>query len=314
MFEHFPIGRLFVPGKVIQIRRGLAIERIVFIEVQEHIRHVRVMLDFLYLDAGEHLKLGADWHDLGKKFVNSDYSRALRQVLGKKRQNVVTREKQVADFWGTLDEGKVTPTEAFGAFKSFVRSSKDGTGALTRHVTIWPHKDNPQKPDEVTRYDYQFDPPFGFHAADVEAIDLPASLSEFDQRYMLDLIHLHHSFQADKLVEAAAEHGEQIIHDLYSLMVCDHFGSGWADYVVQALEHGDLVERGSGMRFAEFELQAQGNVREIKRDEPHVLGQVTLIRDGQTLDLDVHYYVFDFHLDGAEEATRQPQAKRGRRK
>jgi hypothetical protein len=312
MFEKAPIGRLFVPGKVIQIRRGLCIERIVFVEVQEHIRHVRAMVDFLYPDACDRVRLGADWHDLGKKFLNHSYNRALQGVTGKKRKGFASRENQVKDFWGHLAEGEVTPKEAFRAFEWFVR--EDGSRELTSHVRIWPHKDNPERPDEVTRYDYQFDPPFGFHAAEVEATDLPADLADADRRYLLDLIHLHHSFQADKLVEAAAEHGEGIIHDLYRLMVCDHFGSGWAEHVAQVLEQGDVTERGSGMRFAEFELTLKSDVIQIKRDEPHVHGQIVLFHDGRTLDLDVHYFVFDFYLDGAEEAARQAQTKRGGRK
>jgi len=297
MYDKSPIGRLFVPGKVIQIRRGLPIERLVFIEVQEHIRHVRAMLDFLYPGASDNLRRGADWHDLGKRFLSYGYSQALRSVIGKKRKALTSRECQAKDFWGHLADGEVSPAEAFCAFKRFVR--KDGSGELTSHVKIWPHRDNPDHPNEVTRYDYQIDPPFGFHAADVEAADLPTDLPDAGRRYVLDLIHLHHSFQADKLVEAAAEHGEGIIHDLYRLMVCDHFGSGWAEHVTQTLEYGDLIARGSSMRFAEFELIAQGDVRQVKRDEPHVHGQITLLHNGQTLALDVHYFVFDFHLDGA---------------
>lgn len=312
MFTQAPIGRLFVPGKVIQIRHGRSVERIAFIEVQEHTRHVRAMLDFLYPDASDNLKYGADWHDLGKKFLSYGYSQALRSVIGRQRKDLTSREWQKKDFWGDLVEGEISPTEALCAFERFVR--KDGSGELTAHVKFWPHRDNPDQPNEVTRYDYQFDPPFGFHAADVEAIDLPADLSDTDRGYLLDLIHLHHSFQADKLVEAASEHGECIIHDLYRLMVCDHFGSGWAEHVAQTLEQGDMVARGSGMRFAEFEFVLQDDIRQIQRDKPHVHGQITLLHNGQTLDLDLHYFVFDFHMDGAEEVARQNQVKRGGRK
>jgi len=312
MFDKAPIGRLFVPGKIIQVRRGSAVERLAFIEVQEHVRHVRAMLDFLYPEASNRLKLGADGHDLGKKFLNSGYASELRAVIGRERRGIISRENQAEDFWGRFSEGEVTPIEAFDAFRRFVR--KNGNGELTFHAKIWPQRDNPDQPDEVTGYGYQFDPPFGFHAAEVEAEDLPAGLSNVEQHYLLDLIRLHHSFQADKLVEAAAEHGEAIIHDLYRLMVCDHFGSGWVERVVQTLERGDAIARGGGMRFAEFKLNEKDDACEMRRDEPHVHAQITLVHDGRELDMDVHYFVFDFHLNGAEEARGQAETKRGGRK
>ncbi len=314
MFDYSPIGRLFVPGKIIQIRRGHSIERIAFVEVQEHIRHVRRILDFLYPGAGQRLRLATECHDLGKKFLNWRYINALRSVVGSERAAQARHEQQANDFSGTLNEGDVSPYEAFAAYKVFLLPSKTRKGALGRRLTVWSHRDNPEKPEEVTSFDFRLEPPFGFHAAEVDDTDLPASIPKSDRGYVLELIHLHHSFQADRLVEAAAEHGEQVIHDLYSLMVCDHFGSGWADHVVQALEHGDQSARKGVMRFAEFDLQVQDSVREIRRDEPHVHGNVTLLHGLQTLELDVHYHVFDFHLDGAAEARRQSDTKQRRRK
>lgn len=313
MFEKAPIGNLFVPGKVIPIRHGSTIEHIAFIEVQEHVRHVKAIMDFLYPHADEKLRSAACCHDIGKKFLNNSYSLALQEIIGKNRKNLTKREQQLKDYWGQQVNGEITPTEAFLAFLDY--SLKTGEGGSKLHLKIWTHKDNLETTDETVRYSYKFDPPFSHHhAMDVGGKDLLQGPADVNQQYLLEMVHLHHSFQIDKIVEAAAEYGDAIITDLHHLMVCDHFGSQCAEQVVQFLENGEVFEWNSGMRFAEFEIIIKENILQIKREEPHIHGQITLVHDSRSLDLDVHYFVFDFHFDGAEDTARLIQRKKGGRK
>lgn len=273
----FPLGQIFVPGKIIQIPRENAIEQLALIEVEEHIRHVRVMLDWLYPDASDNLKMAADWHDIGKKIdLWPDYANKLNVLSNHPdgRRHVLTD-----DFYGRETVDSVTPYESAEAYIEFLI--------------------NPQKKHiRSQRWGYHLDPPFfGFHASTVQHNDLPKDLEDSDQNYIINLIHLHHRFSPEQLVEAAADHGEDMLKDLYQLIVADHFASEWATNVVHQLEGVDEKESNREWRFAEKTLNGE-DAQDIKRDGNVVFGQITLNCESQQLKLNVNYYLQDFHFDG----------------
>jgi len=146
---------------------------------------------------------------------------------------------------------------------------------------------------------YQLDPPFGNHAASVQIDDLQG-VPDGDLSYVHSLIQLHHNFQVDKLVATAAQHGEEIIADLYCLMTADQEGSRWAEYVVQKLEYGEEKPQGK-FGFSEFAVEAVAEPTEISRDGAHMQGQVSLKAtrrpDLGERTLTVDYYVSDCDLN-----------------
>ena len=275
----FPLGQIFVPGKIIQIPRESAIKQLALIEVEEHIHHVRVMLDWFYPDASDNLKMAADWHDIGKKIdLRFDYANKLKVLSNHpdERRSILTD-----DFYGQTIECSVTPNEASKAYVRFLQAKQK------EHIK---NQGN----------GYRLNPPFGFHAATVQHTDLPTDLGGDDRNYIINLIHLHHVFRPDRLVEAAAEHGEDILKDLYQLIVADHFASEWATEVVNQLEGVKRKDAFREWRFAEKTLKAAGDAEVVKRDGNVVFGQITLNCESQQLTFNVNYYLQDFHFDGTQ--------------
>ena len=272
----FPLRQIFIPGKIIQIQRENVIEQLALIEVEEHIRHVRVMLDWLYPDTSDNLKMAADWHDIGKKInLRFDYVNELKVLNNRsdERRSILTD-----DFYGKTTECSVTPNEAAKAYVRFLQSKQK------EHI-------------KTQGNGYRLNPPFGFHAATVQHTDFPTDLGDNDRNYIINLIHLHHVFSPDKLVEAAAEHGEDILKDLYQLIVADHFASEWATKVVHQLEGVEEKESNREWRFAEKTLNGE-DAQDIKRDGNVVFGQIILNCESQQLKLNVNYYLQDFRFDG----------------
>ncbi|RKU07570.1 hypothetical protein C6501_17545 [Candidatus Poribacteria bacterium] len=282
----FPLRQIFVPGKIIQIQNGNTIKQLALIEVEEHIRHVRVMLDWLYPDASENLKRAADWHDIGKKIdLRFDYANKLETLNNRtdERRRILTD-----DFYGRATIESVTPDESAEAYLQFLKA----------------------KPKEhiQTRIDgYRLQPPFGLHASTVQPEDLLNDLEPRERDYLINLIRLHHTFSPERLVEAAADHGQKILDDLYKLIVADHFASEWATKVVHQLEKVEEKEFRREWRFAEKTLKAEGDVHEVKRDKNVVFGQITLNCESQQLTLNVNYYLQDFYYDGMQTMKRKKQ-------
>ena len=271
----FPLRQIFVPGKIISIVRGNVIEQLALIEVEEHIRHVRVMLDWLYRDASDNLKMAADWHDIGKKIdLRFDYVNELKVLNNRSSER---RSILADDFYGKTIECSVTPNEAAKAYVRFLKTKQK------EHI-------------KTQENGYCLNPPFGFHAATVQHADLPKDLGDNDRNYIINLIHLHHTFSPDRLVEAAAEHSEDILKDLYQLIVADHFASEWATKVVHQLEGVEEKESNREWRFAEKTLNGE-DAQDIKRDGNVVFGQITLNCGAQQLTLNVNYYLQDFQFD-----------------
>ena len=274
----FPLRQIFIPGKIIQIPRENAIEQLALIEVEEHIRHVRVMLDWFYPDASDNLKMATDWHDIGKKIdLRFDYVNELKVLKNRsdERRSILTD-----DFYGKSIEYSVTPDEAAKAYVRFLQAKQ-------------------KEYIKTQESGYRLNPPFGFHAATVQHADLPKDLGDNDRNYIINLIHLHHTFSPYRLVEAAAEHSEDILKDLYQLIVADHFASEWAMKVVHQLEGVEEKESNREWRFAEKTLNGE-DVQDLKRDGNVVFGQITLNCESQQLKLKVNYYLQDFHFDGTQ--------------
>lgn len=217
---------IFVPGKVIQVRSQetpRVVRKLVLISVEEHITHVVEMLEWLWPNISERQLAAARLHDIGKKVgARFEFLKGLK----------LSPDKLRADFYGQRDSAAaLSPADAKQRYLAFAQS-----GA---HRRLWPTMDA-----EDFRMD--LDPPFGNHAADVSEDDLllyrHGSL-DFQaespcRAYVLNLIRLHHSFQPDRIIAACAQHGDELVRDLYRLIVADHAGSRWAEYVVQYLEGG----------------------------------------------------------------------------
>jgi len=229
-----PRPRIFVPGKIIQVRKAedpLVLSKLVLISVEEHVRHVVEMLDWLFPDTTDAQRAGAALHDVHKK-VGARYD--FFHACG--RKPAPREEDLLVDFYG--DGSNCVGLSAGEASQGFLKFAQD-----SRRRRLWPVRGDDGNVSDV-RLD--LDPPFGNHAFDATEDDLKPyrngsfGLAEDRARrgYVLDLVHLHHSFQPDRIIGACAEHGEQLARDLYRLIVADHVGSRWAEYVVQQLEAG----------------------------------------------------------------------------
>lgn len=276
MIVPFPLRQIFVPGKIISIVRGNAIEQFALIEVEEHIRHVQMILDWLYPeDTSENLKKAAEWHDIGKKIdLRFDYANELKVLSNHsdERRRILTD-----DFYGRAIVNSIGPNEAAKAYVKFLENSQK------KHI-------------RAQRGGYRLDPPFGFHASTVQSDDLPKDLEDNDRSYIINLIHLHHTFSPERLVEAAADHGQEILDDLYKLIVADHFASEWTTKVVNQIENVEEQEYRGEMRFAEKVVETKKKAQVVKREGNVVFGQITLNCESRQLTLNVNYYLQDFHL------------------
>lgn len=217
---------LFVPGKIIQVRSqekpGL-VSQLVLISVEEHIGHVVTMLEWLWPSISERERAAARLHDIRKKVgARWEFIKGLNIGADKLRD----------DFYAERDSiSALSPAEAAQRYVAFAQSGD--------HRRFWP---------TVDKQDFRLDldPPFGKHAAEVSEQDLlPYRGGALDlqndsqsRNYILSLIRLHHSFQPDRIIDACAEYGDELVRDLYRLIVADHEGSRWAEYVVQYLEKG----------------------------------------------------------------------------
>lgn len=225
---------MFVPGKIIQVRDAqdpLVLSKLVLISVEEHVRHVVEMLEWLFPGATAEQRAGARLHDVRKK-VGARYD--FLPDCGFRR--TPTAAELRADFYGNGNSRlTLSPTDAA---QGFLRFAQDPNWRR-----LWPVRADGETMTEV-RLD--LDPPFGNHAAEATEDDLVPyrdgafALAGTPGRcdYVLSLVRLHHSFQPDRIIGACAQHGEQLVQDLYRLIVADHAGSRWAEYVVQELEGG----------------------------------------------------------------------------
>lgn len=302
--------RVFVPGKIIQVRsqeQSLVVSRLVFISVEEHARHVSEMLAWLYPDATELQKAGATLHDVGKKVgARTDFTKGLG----------LTPEELRADFYGSdATKAYLAPQEAGTRYVAF---AEDG-----RHRRLWPTADGSE-----VRMD--LDPPFGNHAADATeddirryrtgTLNLGQDLGSLD--YVLNLVRLHHSFQPDRIIGACARHGEGFVTDLYRLIVADHTGSRWAEYVAQKLE-GGLEQPEREDYFGDVKVSVAVEPRLQNERSGLKLGSVRLCREmisderGEPpqKELLVHYHVVqvNWDLSGLAEESRQRAASSPKR-
>ncbi|MGD9728031.1 MAG: hypothetical protein AB7G68_03530 [Nitrospiraceae bacterium] len=259
-----PHPKIFVPGKIIQVRNPedpLILSKLVLISVEEHVRHVVEMLDWLFPDATEVQHAGAVLHDIHKK-VGARYG--FFHACGRKP---AAPEDLLADFYGN---GRVSmDLSAKDASQGFLKFVDD---PQRRH--LWPIRRDDGSVSEV-RVDLA--PPFGNHAAEATESDLlpyrdgSVVLAEAPTQldYVLNLVRLHHSFQPDRVIGACAQHSDGIARDLYRLIVADHAGSRWAEYVVQQLEGG--LEKPERMDFfgdveikVAIEAAAQGSDHDLQ--------------------------------------------------
>ena len=298
---------IFVPGKIIQVRspqNPLVVSKLVLVSVEEHVRHVGEMMTWIHPDASELQRAGATLHDVGKKVgARRDFLKGLH----------VSAEELRADFYGCGRRTvSLSPEEAGGRYVDFATA-----GGRRR---LWPTSDGSD-----VRMD--LDPPFGNHAADATeddvrlyrrgALDLGQSLQGLD--YVLNLVRLHHSFQPDRIIGACARHGEAIVTDLYRLIVADHTGSRWAEYVVQQLEGG--LERPEREDFFGDVKVRVANEPEPRGDRAGLkVGMVRLRRgaapgereEPPEKELVVHYHAVEVNWDLRELAAAHWQEADGR--
>jgi len=290
--------QIFTIGKVIQIRSNpLRVNRLAFIETEEHIRQVIQMLDCFYPNANENLRRAARLHDIGKKiYLQPDFTQRDRRL---------TRQKLRDDFYQSLGEGETfTSQEAIQRYLAFLKQGH------AKRFLVYQNPEDENSPIAEVRY--QLDPPFGQHAAMIERTDL-REVADGQLDYVHTLIQLHHNFQVDKLVAAAAEYGEDIINDLYCLITADQEASRWAEFVVQKLENGEEKPEGR-FRFSEFATEPVSSPKEILREEAHVRGEVTLKASHGTTQNELAFTV-DYYLADCDFLTPElGERKRGGKK
>lgn len=320
--------QIFVPGKIIQVRSAedpFILSKLVFISVEEHVRHVVEMLDWLFPDATELQHAGAVLHDVHKKVgARYDFFRACG------RKPAPSEEDLLLDFYGN---GRVSMSlsarDASQGFLEFVNNPQ--------RRRFWPVGRDDGSVSEV-RVD--LDPPFGNHAAEATESDLlpyrdgSVVLTEVPAQrdYVLNLVRLHHSFQPDRIIGACAQHGNGIACDLYRLIVADHAGSRWAEYVVQQLEGGlekpehvdffgdvEIIATEAAARGSDHDLQV-GVVRLQRSKLPTETGDV---REAELLvrycpiavDWDLRQLVGNSGTSATDRqrlAGRRPRARRAR--
>jgi hypothetical protein len=222
---------IFVPGKIIQIRSKddpFRLAKLAFISVEDHIHHVTRMHQWLCPQGTPLQEAGAILHDIGKK-VGARWEFLVGLGAGVQALR--------GDFYGMpIGNVALPPGQSAQRYLEFIRTDR-------HRMRLWPVLDDSGSVQDV-RLDLSA--PFGNHAADASEEDLRpfrgAALDlESDQEsrdYVLNLVHLHHSFQPNRIIGACARHGERFVADLYHLIVADHMGSRWAEYVVQQLEAG----------------------------------------------------------------------------
>jgi hypothetical protein len=264
------VPRIFIPGKIVQVRDAqdpLLLSKLVLISVEEHVRHVVEMLEWLFPGATAEQRAGARLHDVRKK-VGARYD--FFRDCGFKRTPTATELR--ADFYGNGDSRlTLSPTAAAQGFLRFAQDPK--------RRRLWPVRGDG---GIVTDVRLDLDPPFGNHAAEATEDDLVPyrdgafTLAGTPGRcdHVLSLVRLHHSFQPDRIVSACAQHGEQLAQDLYRLIVADHAGSRWAEYVVQLLEGGaEQPERTDFFGDVEVKVAREAEARAPDKDM-----QVGLVR------------------------------------
>jgi hypothetical protein len=297
-----PNPAIFVPGKIIQIRSKddpLRLSKLAFISVEDHTQHVAGMHQWLCPMATTRQEAGAILHDVGKKVgvhwgLLSAGSRTLRDdFYGKPIGNVTLR-----------------PEEFARRYLEFIR--KD-----SHRMRLWPVPDDTGHLADI-RVDLS--PPFGSHAADAAEEDLrpfrSAALElETDDEardYVLNLVHLHHSFQPDRIITACARHGERFVADLYHLIVADHMGSRWAEYVVQQLESGlEMPDREDA--FGDVRVSVAADPCRLEAEGEMRVGSIMLRRsrlprervDPADAPLLVRYYVAGTDWNLVDELERQ---------
>lgn len=287
--------QLFSIGKIIQIRTHPdRVLRLAFIETEEHLRHAGEIVQWLYPNAGHELKRAAREHDIGKKlYLQREFAR------GKgKRDARLLQDNLRRDFYGEYQGKTFSVEEAIERYLKFI----EGDGRVTLSVMRQNFEDDSSP---IERIRYRLAPPFGNHAASVALQDLRDDLAG-DLNYIHILIQLHHNFQVDKLVAAAAQFGEPIIADLYRLVTADHEASRWAEFVVQRLEGGEEEPPGK-FGFSEFAVEMVSTPEELSRNGTHVQGQVKLKAtrrpDLGEKSLTVEYYLSDCDLSPERFAT-----------
>jgi hypothetical protein len=317
-----PHPTIFVPGKIIQVRSvedPLILSKLVLIAVEEHVRHVVEMLDWLFPDATEVQHAGAVLHDVHKK-VGARYG--FFHACGRKL--APPQEDLLSDFYGN---GRVSmilsARDASQGFLKFVNDS--------RRRQLWPIRRDDGNVSEV-RVDLA--PPFGNHAAEATESDLlpyrndSVVLAEAPAQrdYVLNLVRLHHSFQPDRIIGACAQHGDGIARDLYRLIVADHAGSRWAEYVVQQLE-GGLEKPDRVDFFGDVEIKVAVEAAARGSDHDLQVGVIRLQRsklpaetgDVREVELLVRYYpvAVDWDLrqlaDSADTSATHRQQRVSRR-
>ncbi|MEW5980218.1 MAG: hypothetical protein AB1898_30860 [Acidobacteriota bacterium] len=324
-----PHPKIFVPGKIIQVRSvsdPLILTKLVLVSVEEHVRHVVEMLEWLFPDTTEVQHAGAVLHDVHKK-VGTRYE--FFHACG--RKPAPSEEDLLLDFYGN---GQVSMSlSARDASRGFLELARD-----PRRRRLWPFRRDDGSVSEV-RVD--LDPPFGNHAAEATEEDLlpyrdgSVVLAEAPAQrdYVLNLVRLHHSFRPNRIIGACAQHGDGIARDLYRLIVADHAGSRWAEYVVQQLE-GGLEKPESVDFFDDVEINVAVEATARGSDHDLQVGVVRLQRsklpgetgDAREAELFVRYYALavDWDLrqladeaetsatDRQQRASRRPRTRRAR--
>jgi hypothetical protein len=294
------VGKLFTIGKIIQIRTDPEkVNKLVFIETEEHLRHAHELVQWFYPDTGRELKRAAKEHDIGKKvYLLPDFVR-----YKGRRDPRLTWEKLRNDFYGEYQGEAFRAEEAIARYLEFLKDPKHIKPSVIRQ-----NSEDDTSPVEQVRY--KLDPPFGNHAASVELTDLRDE-STSDLGYLHTLIQLHHNFQVEKLVAAGAQYGDDVVKDLYRLITTDHEASRWAEYVVQKLEGGEEPPQGK-FGFSEFGVKVVEEPQATARDGVHVQGQVQL-RATRRPDLGEWVLMVDYYASDCDVSLSMFEPTKGKR-
>jgi hypothetical protein len=304
-----PDPAIFVPGKIIQIRsKGdpLRLEKLGFVSVEDHIHHVALMLSWLCPQGGPLQEAGAILHDVGKKVgARWEFLGGVGAVLQNLRD----------DFYGkSVGNVTLSPRQSAERYLKFIQADR-------QRMRLWPVRDDSGRVQDV-RLDLSA--PFGNHAADATeedllpfrgaALDLEADRGSRD--YVLSLVRLHHSFQPNRIIEACARHGERLVADLYHLIVADHMGSRWAEYVVQRLEAGlEMPDRED--TFGDAKVSVAVDARQLNAGADLACGLIVLRRtrlpgerdEPADIELRVRYHVATVNWNLQDELERQTAGK-----
>ncbi len=269
--------RVPLPGKIVGVVEGKALEKVAFISVEEHVSNCAAFFEFVSPESEEVLSDALLFHDIGKKLLriggiyrdtplkNWAYDTSLSG--GKDRLALLKRDYTATmrpDLAEPIDEIAGFP-EVAAAYLGYVGLAERQGKRAARGITAYPVRRDPQDPkSEVVAASYRLERPFGNHAAPIQEHHLPEALEE--KRLLAALIRQHHSFQVSNIIPEV-EWREDFDRLLYDLMTMDHLGSAWAERLILSEEGGFKKDFPPSVDFGEVESRPEGDPTASKNSD-----------------------------------------------